>query len=71
MSNTSFRAGPVGDRNPELSTTQLVLFSAPVLSTSLLGLRLLVGEGTDFDGPALLVPALADVSCSYWKKEIL
>lgn len=70
MSNTSFRAGPVGDRNPELSTTQLVLFSAPVLSTSLLGLRLLVGEGTDFDGPAL-VPALADVSCSYWKKEIL
>ncbi len=67
MSSTSFSAGPVGERKPELSTTQLEQFISPVVSASVLGLKLSFGEDTAFDGPASLGPALAEaetgVSC--------
>lgn len=63
MSNTSFSAGPVGERKPELSTTQLVLLISPA-SASVLGLKLSFGEGVAFDGPASLGPALVEAGVS-------
>lgn len=71
MSSTSFSAGPVGERKPELSTTQLEQFISPVVSVSVLGLKLSFGEDIAFDDPASLEPALteaeAGVSCNWWK----
>lgn len=72
MSSTSFSAGPVGERKPELSTTQLVQLVSPDESVSVLGLKLSFGERTAFDGPASLGPALTEAeigaSCNRWKK---
>lgn len=50
-SSTSLSTGPAGERNPESSTTQLVI-SPVVESVSVLGLKLSFGEDIVADGPA-------------------
>lgn len=74
MSSTSFSAGPVGERKPELSTVQLEQLISPVLSASVLGLKLSFGDDTAFDGPASGGPTLTEAetggSCNCWTKYI-
>lgn len=69
MSSTSFSAGPVGERKPELSTTQLMPLISPVVSASVLGLKLSFGEETDCEGPSSLGLALTQTetaaSCNW------
>lgn len=63
MSSTSFRAGPAGERKPELSTTQLDrLISPEVESASVPGLILAFGGVTALDGPASFVTLMVGAS---------
>lgn len=70
MSSTSFSAGPLGDRKPELSTTQLEQLVSPLPSASVLGLKPSFGEDTSFDGPTssglTLMESENGVSCNRW-----
>lgn len=61
MSSTSFSPGPLGERKPLLSTTQLVHCISPEVSASVLGLKPSFGEREAFDGPALLGVSLTEV----------